>query len=48
MTTPPASRRDFLIKAGLLAGAAAVLPAMSVNAAPMPGKRGIRVKPPKS
>ena len=48
MTIPPPSRRDFLIKAGLLAGAAAVLPAMTVNAAPMPGKRGIRVKPPKS
>lgn len=48
MTPPPASRRDFLIKAGLLAGAAAMLPSMSVNAAPAPGKRGKKINPPKA
>ena len=48
MTNRNDSRRDFLIKAGVLAGAAALMPSMTVNAAPMPGKRGKRITPPKS
>lgn len=45
---PHASRRDFLIKAGLLAGAAAVMPAMgSSRSVPAPGKRGKGPRPPK-
>ncbi len=48
MTPPRDSRRDFLIKAGMLAGAAALMPAMKVNAAPMPGKRGKAITPPKA
>ena len=48
MTPPSDSRRDFLIKAGLLAGAAAFAPSLSATAAPMPGKRGKRISPPKA
>jgi predicted dehydrogenase len=48
MTLPSDSRRDFLIKAGLLAGAAALMPSMAATAAPMPGKRGKRINPPKA
>ncbi len=43
----PETRRSFLIKAGLLAGAAAVMPAMPASAAPRPGKRGKGPTPPK-
>ncbi len=47
---PHASRRDFLIKAGLLAGAAAVMPALgsSATAVPSAGKRGKAPTPPKA
>lgn len=48
MTPPSDSRRDFLIKAGLLAGAAAFVPSLKATTAPMPGKRGKRISPPKA
>lgn len=43
-----ASRREFLIKASMLAGAAAMMPSMTASAAPRPGKQGKSPRPPKN